>query len=93
MTMSYNQDHVRNDPRSVTAMLHGRGDGREKVYQRFASKVMKVAPSTTTKSIDVAYREALASGALYRAQVVKVILIVTSCFAYSAFVTRMLVQP
>lgn len=47
---------VENDPRSVKAMLRGRGDHRVAVYEKFVSKVRKEQPNATQEMVDEAYR-------------------------------------
>ncbi|MFC3110164.1 hypothetical protein ACFQAT_25725 [Undibacterium arcticum] len=42
---------VENDPRSVHAMLHGKGDGREKMYLAFASKARRYDPNISEENI------------------------------------------
>lgn len=40
---------VRNDPRSVKAMISGSGDGREEQYQRFAARMRQTNPAVTVE--------------------------------------------
>jgi len=49
-------DYACQDPRSVPAMLRGRGDGREKKYLRFVKDLQRRDPTRSLPAIDAAYR-------------------------------------
>lgn len=46
---------VKDDPRSVAAMLRGRGDHRVSVYENFIRKVRKQNPEVTQEQVDDLY--------------------------------------
>lgn len=48
---------LRDDPRSVTAMLHGKGDGREKLFERYSRYIRKKAPDITEANLAYRYTE------------------------------------
>lgn len=48
---------LRDDPRSVTAMLHGKGDGREKLFERYSRYIRKKAPDITEANLAYRYAE------------------------------------
>lgn len=45
----------KNDPRSVSAMLHGKGDGREKLYQHYARQARLHNPALTDLELTYMY--------------------------------------
>ena len=48
-------DHAQRDARSVAAMLHGRGDGRERPYLRFHARLARREPSLDDLAIGARY--------------------------------------
>lgn len=48
---------LRHDPRSVTAMLHGEGDGREKLYEKYVRYWKKRNPALSEETLHAGYAE------------------------------------
>lgn len=58
--------YCENDPRSVAAMLRGKGDGREKLYANYAWQARLLNPQLTDLDLTYLYEEYARNPALIR---------------------------